>query len=71
MNVFRINPTIPYSTGTALVAANNADEAINYYCSFEDTKCKYDYYICVCIAVAGLTFDTDKPTIIFDCIIEY
>lgn len=71
MNVFRINPTIPYSTGIALVAANTLTEAINHYCSFEDTEYKYDYYNCVCILIVGLTFDTDKPTIIFDCIIEY
>ena len=69
MQVYKITPTISYSYGCALVAANNREEAIETYKNdYDDNPLYYQNYECVCDIVDKLTYDTDKPTVILDTI---
>ena len=69
MQVYKITPTIAYSWGCALIAANNRDEAIRIYrAKNECTDYRYTDYKCVCNVVDKLTYDCVEPTIILDTI---
>jgi hypothetical protein len=69
MQVYKITPTIDYSWGCALVAANNRDEAIRIYrAKNEFTDYQYVDYKCVCNIVDKLTYDCVEPTIILDTV---
>ena len=66
MQVFKIEPTIPYSYGAAIVAARDSEEAIEIYCATEFRE--YIYYDCECECniIVGLDYETNSPTLIFD-----
>ena len=66
MQVFKIEPTIPYTYGIALVAARDSEEAIKIYCSDEFRDYMYDEYGCTCNIIVGLDYETNSPTLIFD-----
>lgn len=66
MQVFKIEPTIPYSYGAALVAARDSEEAIKVYCATEFRDYMYDECKCTCNIIVGLDYETNKPTLIFD-----
>ena len=69
MQVYNITPTINYSYGCALVAANNRDEAIKIYRDRNEFN-DYQYvdYNCVCNIIDRLEYDCVEPTIILDTI---
>ena len=66
MQVFKIEPTIPYTYGAAIIAARDSEEAIKVYCSDEFSKWTYNYYKCKCNIVVDLDYETNSPTFIFD-----
>ena len=66
MQVFKIEPTISYSYGIALVAARNSEEAINTYCATEFRNEGYIDLRCKCNIVVGLDYKINSPAVIFD-----
>lgn len=66
MQVFKIEPTTPYSYGAAIVAARNSEEAIKTY--YNTVSREYIYYNCCCECniIVGLDYQTDSPVLIFD-----
>lgn len=69
MQVYKITPTISYSYGCALVAANNREEAIRIYKEDDEKNAwEYDEYKEVCNIVDKLEYDCVEPTIILDTI---
>ena len=66
MQVFKIEPTIAYSYGAALIAARDSEEAIEIYCSDEFREYTYDDCGCTCNIVVGLDYETNIPILIFD-----
>ena len=66
MQVFKIEPTIHYTYGAAIVAARDSEEAIKVYCADDFGKWEYDYYECICNIIVGLDYQTNSPTLIFD-----
>ena len=66
MQVFKIEPTIPYSYGAALIAARDSEEAIEIYCATDFREWEYDYYECTCNIIVGLDYETNIPALIFD-----
>lgn len=70
MKVFIINPTIAYSFGCALIAANNIQEAINTYTKEEYKSYIYEECKCKCGLIEKLDYETDVPTVIIDTIQE-
>ena len=66
MQVFKIEPTIAYTHGAAIVAARDSEEAIKTYCATEFRKYMYDDCCCKCNIIIGLDYETDNPTLIFD-----
>ena len=66
MQVFKIEPTIPYSYGAAIVAARDSEEAINTYCATEFRNEGYNDLCCTCNIIVGLDYETNSPTLIFD-----
>ena len=66
MQVFKIEPTIPYSYGAAIVAARDSEEAIKVYCATEFREYMYDEYGCICNIIVGLDYETNNPALIFD-----
>ena len=66
MQVFKIEPTIPYTYGAAIVAARDSEEAIKVYCATEFREYMYDECKCTCNIIVGLDYETNKPTLIFD-----
>ena len=69
MQVYKITPTIDYSWGCALVAANNREEAIKIYKEDDERNAwEYDEFREVCNIVDKLTYDCVEPTVILDTI---
>ena len=66
MQVFKIEPTMSYTYGAAIVAARDSEEAIKVYCSDEFSEWNYNYCKCKCNIVVGLDYETNSPTLIFD-----
>lgn len=66
MDVFRISPTASYCGGAAYVAARNVDEAINAFCKENYRRHEYEEASCKCNHVANMSYDIDKPFVIFD-----
>ena len=66
MQVFKIEPTISYTYGVALVAARDSEEAIKIYCATEFREYMYDNYCCTCNIIVGLDYETNNPALIFD-----
>lgn len=66
MEVFRIKPTAAYCGGAAYVAARHVDEAINTFCEEDYRKFEYEEGSCECNHVANMSYDIDKPFVIFD-----
>ena len=66
MQVFKIEPTISYTYGVALVAARDSEEAIKTYCSTEFRDYKYDTFGCICNIIVDLDYKTNSPVLIFD-----
>ena len=64
MQVFKIEPTIPYSYGAAIVAARNSEEAIKVYCATEFRDYMYDECKCTCNIIVGLDYETNSPMLI-------
>lgn len=68
MQVFKIEPRVPYTYGAAIVAARDSEEAIKVYCSTEFRSYVYDDYECTCNIIVGLDYETNRPMLIFDTI---
>ena len=66
MQVFKIEPTVPYSYGAAIVAARDSEEAIKVYRATEFRDYMYDECKCTCNIIVGLDYETNNPTLIFD-----
>ena len=66
MQVFKIEPTIPYSYGAAIVAARDSEEAIKTYCATEFRNEGYTDLCCTCNIIVGLDYETNSPMLIFD-----
>ena len=66
MQVFKIEPTIPYTYGSAIVAARYSEEAIKIYCNTASREYMYYNYCCTCNIIVGLDYETDSPALIFD-----
>lgn len=66
MKVFRIIPTVAYCGGAAYVAANNAEEAIKTFCENDYRNYEYKYGECTCDHVVNMSYNIDKPFVIFD-----
>lgn len=66
MQVYKIEPNVGYSGGSALVAATSAEEAIKTFCTTDYKEYLYDYYNCTCNIVVGLDYDSKESTIIFN-----
>ena len=66
MQVFKIEPTIPYTYGAAIVAARDSEEAIKVYRATEFREYTYDNYCCTCNIIVGLDYETNNPALIFD-----
>lgn len=66
MEVFRISPTAAYCGGAAYVAAKNIDEAIKTFCETDDRIFEYKVGGCTCNHVANMSYDIDRPFVIFD-----
>ena len=64
MQVFKIEPTAPYTYGIALVAARNSEEAIKIYCSEEFRDYTYNDLVCECNIIVGLDYETNSPMLI-------
>jgi hypothetical protein len=65
MDVFRISPTAPYCGGAAYVAANSVEEAIEIFCE-DYRKYEYEEASCECNHVANMSYDIDRPFVLFD-----
>lgn len=69
MQVYKIEPTVSYTYGCALIAAKTEDEAIDLFRTSNDYRdYEYDIYNCSCKFMEGLDFKTDIATIILDTI---
>lgn len=68
MYCFKIEPTVVYSGGCAIVAARTPYEAIKEYCKSEFNAWLYDENNCTCNIVQGLEYDTDVPKVIINSI---
>ena len=66
MEVFRIAPTRAYCGGAAYVAARRVDEAIETFCESDYRKFIYEVCYCTCNHVPKMSYDIDKPFVIFD-----
>lgn len=66
MKVFRITPTEPYTGGAAYVAANDVEEAIKTFRENDYRDYEYKYGECTCNYVVNMSYNTDKPFVIFD-----
>ena len=66
MEVFRIAPTAAYCGGAAYVAARRVDEAIETFYESDYRKFEYKEGVCTCNHVANMSYDIDKPFVIFD-----
>ena len=66
MKVFRITPTEQYSGGAAYVAANDVEEAIKIFRENDHRDYEYEYGDCICEHVVNMSYNTDKPFVIFD-----
>lgn len=66
MKVFRIAPTKAYTGGAAYVAANNTEEAIATFCEENYRKFEYEDASCECNHVANMSYDINRPFVIFD-----
>ena len=66
MYCFKIEPTVNYSGGCAIVAAHTPDEAIKEYCKSEYNDWIYDEHDCTCNIVQGLEYDTDTPKVVIN-----
>jgi hypothetical protein len=66
MKVFRITPTEPYTGGAAYVAANDVEEAIKTFREEEYRDYEYNYGNCTCNHVSNMSYDIDRPFVIFD-----
>ena len=66
MEVFRISPTAAYCGGAAYVAAKNKEEAINTFCETDYRKYEYEEYECTCNHIPKMSYDIDRPFVIFD-----
>ena len=66
MKVFRISPTAAYCGGAAYVAAKNTEEAISTFCEENYRKFEYEEGDCTCNHVTNMSYDIDKPFVIFD-----
>ena len=64
MQVFKIEPTIPYTYGAAIIAARDSEEAIKIYCATEFREYMYDEYGCTCNIIVGLDYETNSPMLI-------
>ena len=56
MQVFKIEPTIPYTYGAAIVAARDSEEAIKTYCNTASREYTYDNYCCTFNIIVGLDY---------------
>ena len=67
MQVYKITPTVSYSWGCALVAADNREQAIETYRN-ADERYYYDYddLKCVCNIVDKLYYYCEESTIILN-----
>ena len=66
MYCFKIEPTVVYSGGCAIVAARTPYDAIKEYCKSEYDAWIYDEYKCTCNIVQGLEYNTDVPKVIIN-----
>ena len=66
MEVFRISPTAAYCGGAAYVAARRVDEAIKTFCETDYRKFEYEEGNCECNHVTNMSYDIDRPFVIFD-----
>ena len=66
MEVFRIAPTEPWCGGAAYVAANNVEAAIATFCEEDYREHDYKEASCECNHVVNMSYDIDKPFVIFD-----
>ena len=66
MQVYRIAPTETWCGGAAYVAAKTTEEAIATFCEENYRKFEYEEGICTCNHVANMSYDIDKPFVIFD-----
>ena len=66
MQVFKIEPTIHYTYGAAIVAARDSEEAIKVYRATDFREYMYDEYACTCNIIVGLDYETNSPALIFD-----
>ena len=66
MKVFKITPTDPFTGGAAYVAANDVEEAIKTFREEDYRDYEYDYGNCTCDCVVNMSYDIDKPFVIFD-----
>ena len=66
MKVYRIFPTATFCGGAAYVAARRVDEAIKTFFLIYYRKGEYEEGVCTCNHVANMSYDIDKPFVIFD-----
>lgn len=66
MKVFRITPTEPYAGGAAYIAANDVEEAIKTFRENDYRDYEYIYGKCACNHVVNMSYNIDKPFVIFD-----
>ena len=66
MEVFRIAPTAAYCGGAAYVAANDVEEAIKTFREKDYRDDEYKYGNCTCNHVVNMSYDIDRPFVIFD-----
>ena len=66
MKVYRIFPTAIFCCGAAYVAANDVEEAIKTFCEDDFRDHEYKYGECTCNYVTDMSYDIDKPFVIFD-----
>jgi hypothetical protein len=66
MDVYRISPTALYCGGAAYIAARTTEEAIETFCENEYRKYEYEEGMCTCNHVANMSYDIDRPFMIFD-----
>lgn len=69
MNVFKVIPTADNTSGCALVAATDLQEAINTYISSAIyRRVWYVDYGCTTDIIASLECHSKNPFVLFDCI---
>lgn len=66
MDVYRISPTVAHCAGAAYAAARRIDEAIKIFCENDYRKFEYEEGRCTCAHVANMSYDIDRPFVIFD-----